>query len=121
MASHYAPHSGRFTTQDPIGLAGGLNLYQYAPNPTGWVDPLGLACALSNTITPGKNYKDHFIRHKGILKKFLGKKYPKWKSDASAEMLEDIKMLKETNVLKYIGQGTIKKVNQLWKYTEERG
>ena len=29
----YDPHSGRFTTQDPIGLAGGLNLYQYAPNP----------------------------------------------------------------------------------------
>nr|WP_310793628.1 RHS repeat-associated core domain-containing protein [Pectobacterium parmentieri] len=26
--------------QDPIGLAGGLNLYQYAPNPLGWVDPL---------------------------------------------------------------------------------
>ncbi len=34
---------GRFTTQDPIGLAGGLNLYQYAPNPLGWVDPLGLS------------------------------------------------------------------------------
>ncbi|MCK8294953.1 type IV secretion protein Rhs, partial [Erwinia amylovora] len=34
---------GRFTTQDPVGLAGGLNLYAYAPNPYGWVDPLGLA------------------------------------------------------------------------------
>ena len=28
--------------QDLIGLRGGLNLYQYAPNPYGWVDPLGL-------------------------------------------------------------------------------
>ncbi|WP_416309225.1 RHS repeat-associated core domain-containing protein [Pseudomonas sp. DCB_BI] len=36
---------GRFTTQDPIGLVGGLNLYQYAPNPLGWIDPLGLTCA----------------------------------------------------------------------------
>ncbi|WP_240153825.1 HNH/endonuclease VII fold putative polymorphic toxin, partial [Erwinia amylovora] len=27
----------------PVGLAGGLNLYAYAPNPYGWVDPLGLA------------------------------------------------------------------------------
>ncbi len=26
-----------------IGLAGGLNLYQYAPNPLNWVDPLGLS------------------------------------------------------------------------------
>uniref|UniRef100_UPI000375F2DF RHS repeat-associated core domain-containing protein n=1 Tax=Pantoea sp. A4 TaxID=1225184 RepID=UPI000375F2DF len=33
---------GRFTTPDPIGVAGGFNLYQYAPNPNGWVDPLGL-------------------------------------------------------------------------------
>ncbi|MGQ7249540.1 RHS repeat-associated core domain-containing protein [Halomonas sp. V046] len=40
---YYDPEIGRFTTQDPIGLAGGTNLYQYAPNPTGWVDPLGLS------------------------------------------------------------------------------
>ncbi|MGS0468144.1 RHS repeat-associated core domain-containing protein [Cobetia marina] len=39
---YYDPAVGRFTTQDPIGLMGGENLYQYAPNPTGWVDPLGL-------------------------------------------------------------------------------
>jgi len=40
---YYDPDVGRFTTQDPIGLLGGDNLYQYAPNPMGWVDPLGLA------------------------------------------------------------------------------
>lgn len=40
---YYDPAVGRFTTQDPIGLMGGENLYQYAPNPTGWVDPLGLS------------------------------------------------------------------------------
>ena len=39
----YDPEVGRFTTPDPIGLAGGLNRYQYAPNPAVWVDPLGLA------------------------------------------------------------------------------
>ncbi|MFC6298739.1 RES domain-containing protein [Pseudomonas sp. CCM 7893] len=38
----YDPDIGRFTTPDPIGLAGGLNLYQYAPNPLSWIDPLGL-------------------------------------------------------------------------------
>ena len=41
---YYAPESGRFISQDPIGLAGGLNLYQYAPNPLSWIDPLGLKC-----------------------------------------------------------------------------
>nr|WP_174411970.1 RHS repeat-associated core domain-containing protein [Enterobacter hormaechei] len=29
----------RFIFQDPIGLNGGWNLYQYAPNPLGWIDP----------------------------------------------------------------------------------
>ncbi|HCT5824017.1 TPA: RHS domain-containing protein, partial [Citrobacter sedlakii] len=42
---YYAPDMGRFITPDPIGLAGGLNLYQYAPNPLGWIDPLGLKCS----------------------------------------------------------------------------
>ncbi|HDR9201864.1 TPA: RHS repeat-associated core domain-containing protein [Burkholderia vietnamiensis] len=40
---YYDPASGRFISKDPIGPAGGINGYQYAPNPVGWVDPLGLA------------------------------------------------------------------------------
>nr|WP_285892494.1 RHS repeat-associated core domain-containing protein [Vibrio intestinalis] len=45
---YYSPNSGRFITADPIGLAGGLNNYQYVVNPTGWVDPLGLASTNSD-------------------------------------------------------------------------
>jgi RHS repeat-associated protein len=40
---YYDPGVGRFVTQDPIGLLGGNNLYQYAPNALGWIDPLGWA------------------------------------------------------------------------------
>ncbi len=40
---YYDPDCGRFISQDPIGLRGGINLYQYAPNPVTWIDPLGLA------------------------------------------------------------------------------
>ncbi|MFF1019901.1 RHS repeat-associated core domain-containing protein [Proteus mirabilis] len=40
---YYAPDLGRFTQQDPIGLAGGINLYAYAPDPLTWVDPWGWA------------------------------------------------------------------------------
>ncbi|MCW0350877.1 hypothetical protein NB701_004239 [Pantoea ananatis] len=40
---YYDPQVGRFTVQDPIGLLGGWNLYQYAPNPLGWIDPWGLS------------------------------------------------------------------------------
>lgn len=50
---YYDPDVGRFVSQDPIGLAGGLNLYQYAPNPLSWVDPLGLA----KELTSGSVYR----------------------------------------------------------------
>ncbi|WP_189667219.1 RHS repeat domain-containing protein, partial [Pseudomonas amygdali] len=40
---YYDPEIGRFITQDPIGLDGGLNLYQYAHNPVAWIDPWGLS------------------------------------------------------------------------------
>ncbi|MGZ2747564.1 RHS repeat-associated core domain-containing protein [Burkholderia stagnalis] len=40
---YYDPASGSFISPDPIGLAGGINVYQYAPNPLEWIDPLGLA------------------------------------------------------------------------------
>ncbi|WP_272692237.1 RHS repeat-associated core domain-containing protein, partial [Providencia sp. PROV064] len=61
---YYAPDLGRFTQQDPIGLAGGLNLYQYAPNPLTWVDPWGLSCGRDaktlreNMIKAGKIVPD---------------------------------------------------------------
>ncbi|QKV65467.1 RHS domain-containing protein [Pseudomonas sp. 43A] len=48
---YYDPRLGRYLTPDPIKLAGGLNQYQYVPNPTGWVDPLGLN---SNCPPPNK-------------------------------------------------------------------
>ncbi|MEW5516170.1 RHS repeat-associated core domain-containing protein, partial [Pseudomonas asiatica] len=38
---YFDPEVGRFITQDPIGLSGGRNLYSYAPNSIGWIDPLG--------------------------------------------------------------------------------
>ncbi|MCD7041233.1 polymorphic toxin type 47 domain-containing protein [Pseudomonas sp. MAFF 311096] len=45
---YYHPDIGRYLTPDPVKLAGGINAYQYVPNPTGWVDPLGLACKSTN-------------------------------------------------------------------------
>ncbi|SDS12681.1 RHS repeat-associated core domain-containing protein [Pseudomonas prosekii] len=40
---YYNPDVGRYLTPDPVKLAGGVNGYRYAVNPTGWVDPLGLS------------------------------------------------------------------------------
>ncbi|NEN85539.1 hypothetical protein [Paenibacillus elgii] len=35
-------HEGMYTQQDPIGLAGGFQLYGYVPDPNAWVDVFGL-------------------------------------------------------------------------------
>ncbi|MBC3272681.1 type IV secretion protein Rhs, partial [Pseudomonas sp. SWRI81] len=47
------PRLGRYLTPDPVKLAGGLNQYQYVPNPTGWVDPLGLTSSCPPPNKPG--------------------------------------------------------------------
>ncbi|MCX2803319.1 RHS domain-containing protein, partial [Microbulbifer thermotolerans] len=49
---YYDPEVGAFTQQDPIGLLGGVNNYQYVPNPVGWVDPLGLTCKEQTAHVP---------------------------------------------------------------------
>ncbi|PIT58050.1 RHS repeat domain-containing protein [Snodgrassella alvi] len=58
---YYDPDIGRFTQPDPIGLAGGFNLYQYAPNGLTWVDPWGLNC--DNAKWTKKGWKHVFERH----------------------------------------------------------
>ncbi len=47
---YYDPATGRFTQEDPIGLAGGLNLYGFARgDPVNFADPFGLALCLRKT------------------------------------------------------------------------
>lgn len=78
---HYASGCGAFISQDPIGLAGGINLYQYAANPLAWVDPLGLSLLLPGERHvgpygklpgyPGDNLTgDHMASAEYIMKKF---------------------------------------------------
>ena len=50
---YYDPEIGRFVSQDPIGLMGGINVYIYASNPIEWVDPFGLASKSSFAVRHG--------------------------------------------------------------------
>ncbi|GAA6171761.1 RHS repeat-associated core domain-containing protein [Colwellia sp. KU-HH00111] len=58
---YYCPKQQRFINQDPIGLVGGINPYQYAPNPINWVDPFGLSCKENSWNSFQKKTKGHFV------------------------------------------------------------
>jgi len=63
---YYDPDTVRYLSQDSVGLAGGINLYRYAPNPIGWIDPLGLtACCLCTPYAGVKNASQH-LKEAGI-------------------------------------------------------
>jgi hypothetical protein len=74
---YYDPASGRFTQEDPIGIAGGLNVYGFASgDPVSYTDPYGLKPEAENDAKTNKKdacpplcdhpdpAKDHFIRTK---------------------------------------------------------
>ncbi|MEA5115911.1 MAG: RHS repeat-associated core domain-containing protein [Geobacteraceae bacterium] len=47
---YFDPLTCSFISKDPLGLAAGTNLYAYAPNVWGWVDPLGLCKGATSGI-----------------------------------------------------------------------
>ncbi|MBH3425451.1 RNase A-like domain-containing protein, partial [Pseudomonas gessardii] len=82
---YYNPDNGRYLTPDPVKLAGGLNGYLYVPNPTGWVDPLGLSCKTAacpgsivadgpySEIVPGGGLAAHEAAGGHLIKKHIGR------------------------------------------------
>lgn len=53
-ARAYAPGLGRFLQPDPIGYAGGANLYAYVGgDPVNLVDPFGLQSTVDDVVVPG--------------------------------------------------------------------
>ncbi|MFH0024919.1 RNase A-like domain-containing protein, partial [Pseudomonas fluorescens] len=72
-----------YLTPDPVKLAGGLNQYQYTQNPTGWVDPLGLACTPCpgavqadgpySEIVPGGGLATHEAQGGHLIIKHVGR------------------------------------------------
>ena len=54
---YYDSDVGMFISRDPIGLMGGFNVFAYAPNPIGWIDPWGLAKKKCTEATENKPTK----------------------------------------------------------------
>ena len=51
---YFDPGMGRFTTPDPIGLAGGLNSFTLPKNVVNWIDPLGFECGRTDIVHFGQ-------------------------------------------------------------------
>jgi RHS repeat-associated protein len=53
-ARWYDPETGRWLSNDPIGISGGLNLYAFCNNdPVNFVDPMGLDVFFCRSLVPG--------------------------------------------------------------------
>jgi RHS repeat-associated protein len=53
---YYDSTSGEFISQDMLGLAPGINPYEYSPNSIAWIDPLGLTCTLVKSASKKYDY-----------------------------------------------------------------
>lgn len=69
---YYSPTFQRFVSEDPIGIAGGINLYAYTGNnPISFRDPLGTDKRSPSGLPPGWHYCGDFIcdsqgNHRGL-------------------------------------------------------
>ncbi|AVS67954.1 sugar-binding protein [Paracidovorax avenae] len=94
---YYDPDLGAFTTPDPIGLAGGINLHQYAPNPIAWIDPWGWKRECGQGIHRTKHTPNrHVRRHNELGKSKISEENriklqekSKYKKPAQYKKLED--------------------------------
>jgi RHS repeat-associated protein len=94
---YYDSDVGMFISRDPIGLLGGNNVFQYAPNPIGWIDPWGLIKAPSSLpnepgiyIITNETTKQSYVGSAGIKKDGQG-------------MYERVSSLEHTNAQTLLG------------------
>ncbi len=77
---YYDPDLGTFTTPDPMGLGGGINLHRYGINPISYADALGLAPCTTDLTG---HRKDHILnRHRSGANKPGKTEFPAHWTDA---------------------------------------
>ncbi|MEQ1318878.1 MULTISPECIES: RHS repeat-associated core domain-containing protein [Acinetobacter] len=83
---YYSPYIGRFVSRDPIKILGSYNIYQYAPNPIEFVDPMGLEYREYFWKHVGDGHRDKYQVHHIIPQNiFNNKKYSKMLACAGME------------------------------------
>ncbi|MCV9215697.1 RHS domain-containing protein, partial [Escherichia coli] len=86
---YYDPDVGRFMVTDPAGLAGGINLYAYGPNPLSWIDPLGLkVCSIKNPPKQPLSKRVLDAMNKAVNDIFDGKGIPRVDSAGNQKIFQ---------------------------------
>lgn len=102
---YYSPALGRFTSKDPIGFNGGMNLYRYADNnPVLFTDPFGLySCKYKDLVVRVLNYYDTtpFFYGKAILNTAFN--FFKTTEDGPEIRVYDFKMPGQKDLLGTVG------------------
>jgi len=109
---YYDPEIGRYLTPDPVKLAGGLNQYQYTPNPTGWVDPLGLSGNCPPPNKPGCQAPDDTT---GAKVDEGEPALPKPKLSASELAKKEVKRLNDSQGMHMVGKHDPEISETKWK------
>ena len=79
---YYDPQTGRYISNDPIGLAGGFNTYGYVHNPLAWADPFGLDGEPIIVLGEGQAAVDEttrILRNNGYNAESMGVPKPQWR------------------------------------------
>lgn len=107
----YSPDMGRWTTRDPLGESGGINLYAFVENnPLNWRDPWGLDIDNSKgtdtvfykdednidvqKVEPGKIFEGY---HDGVIEPSTGDVY-KTRGKKSLHYQDDVRITKDGKI-----------------------
>lgn len=63
---YYDPSTGNYISQDPISIAGGLNVYAYVHDSNSWIDPLGLRGFFTPSIFNAPSGNTHTVYQQKI-------------------------------------------------------
>ena len=66
---YFDAKTGSFISRDPLGLEAGTNLYRYAPNVWGWIDPLGLCGEVGDEVPATKALTSPWPPNRGFFGK----------------------------------------------------